>query len=493
LTEPGESDVPQPVYTRRRFLGGAAAVLGGATASLALPPALRAALADTPPPTSPPSIGDIEHIVVVMQENRSFDHYFGAMSGVRGFSDPDALILPNGQSVFHQPDPKNPDGYLLPWHLDTSTTNAQGMPTTAHVWEAQHDSWNNGRMDNWVRTHRAYDGDTNGVFTMGYYTRDDIPFQYALADNFTVCDNYFSSEMGPTHPNRIYLMSGMVDPLGRGGGFSVDNNGSFFKWTTYPERLQAAGVSWKVYAQSDDYGCNELKYFSAFQGLATSNPLYQNGIAPIAAGQFENDCASGTIPTVSWIIPTTVGSEHPTDSTAANGAAWVAGKLDALAANQDLWSKTVFILTYDENDGLFDHVPPPVPPRGTPNEYLDGYQVGPGFRVPTIIVSPWTAGGYVCSEQFDHTSILRLMELVTGVQEPNISAWRRQTFGDLSSVFRFDQPAAGFPADDRLTTSTVNARTSNVSLDKTYPAPVAPVPQSIPVQPSNPARTRVPS
>jgi phospholipase C len=115
----------------------------------------------------------------------------------------------------------------------------------------------------------------------------------------------------------------------------------------------------------------------------------------------------------------------------------VASKIDAIAANPDVWAKTVFILNYDENDGLFDHVPPPVPRQGTPHEMVDGLPIGGGFRVPCILVSPWTAGGWVCSEQFDHTSVLQFLEKFTGVREPNITEWRRRTFGDLTSAFRF--------------------------------------------------------
>jgi phospholipase C len=122
----------------------------------------------------------------------------------------------------------------------------------------------------------------------------------------------------------------------------------------------------------------------------------------------------------------------------ADGAAFVASKIDAIAANPDVWAKTLFILNYDENDGIFDHVPPPVPNNGTPHEFVNGVPIGAGFRVPCILISPWTAGGYVCSDTFDHTSTLRFLEKLTGVHEPNISDWRRSTFGDLTSALRFD-------------------------------------------------------
>jgi phospholipase C len=121
----------------------------------------------------------------------------------------------------------------------------------------------------------------------------------------------------------------------------------------------------------------------------------------------------------------------------ADGAAFIASKLDAIAANPDVWTKTVFILNYDENDGIFDHVAPPVPPAGTAHEFVNRLPIGAGFRVPCIIVSPWTAGGWVCSHPFDHTSVLQFLETFTGVRETNITDWRRHAFGDLSSAFRF--------------------------------------------------------
>lgn len=127
-----------------------------------------------------------------MQENRSFDHYFGTLSGVAGFDDPDAIALATGRSVFYQPDSVNPDGYLLPFHLDTHSSNAQRIPTTSHEYTAQHQAWNGGKMDTWLPAHRAAD-QANGPYAMGYYTREDIPFQFALADAFTICDQYHSS------------------------------------------------------------------------------------------------------------------------------------------------------------------------------------------------------------------------------------------------------------------------------------------------------------
>jgi phospholipase C len=406
-----------------------------------MPPHVRRMLAEGIPRRG--SLADIKHVVVLMQENRSFDHYFGTMAGVRGFDDPAALKLSTGRSVFHQPDVENPAGYLLPFHLDTHATSAQKIPSTNHSWEVQHASWNGGRMDGWLAAHRQADG-KNGPFAMGYYTRDDIPFQWALAEAFTICDGYHSSIMGPTWPNRMYWMTGTVDPEGHGGGPVISNHApkGGLTWTTYAERLQRAGVNWKVYQQEDNYGCNMLENFRAFQRASPSSALYQRGMARGAADQFEQDALHDRLPTISWVIPTGHQSEHP-DYMPAAGAAFVASKIDAIAANPAVWAKTAFVLNYDENDGIFDHVAPTVPPAGTPHEFVRGLPIGSGFRVPCIIVSPWTAGGWVCSQPFDHTSVLRLMEQITGVHEPNISDWRRRTFGDLTATFRFHEQEAG--------------------------------------------------
>jgi len=157
-----------------------------------------------------------------------------------------------------------------------------------------------------------------------------------------------------------------------------------------------------------------------------------------------------------WFVPvpggpTAIDASDAQIVRAAAGATFVAGKIDAIAANPDVWAKTVFILSYDENDGMFDHVTPPTPPAGTAGEFVSktsntgvdggGLPVGLGFRVPAIIVSPWTTGGYVFSQTSDHTSQLRFLERLTGVIESNISAWRRETVGDLTGAFRFNDPS----------------------------------------------------
>src|ERR1700722_7911761 len=466
---------------------------GVVLASFALPPALRKALDNAPPSllsttSKPLPVSEIKHVVVLMQENRSFDHYFGAMPGVRGFSDPTALA-----GVFQQPAPDNPDGYLSPFHADTHSTSAQKLPSTSHSWLPQHDSWNSGAMNGFVtarlnKSIDSYDGSA-AQYSMAYFTRNDIPFQWALADAFTVCDGYHSSVLGPTWPNRLYLMTGQIDPAGVAGGPTYGNYvpTEGFSWTTYPELLTQAGVSWKVYQETDNYGFNVLEYFDQYQNAPTSSPLYQNAMKFYQAGQFEYDAINDRLPTVSYILPTSYQSEHP-DFMPAAGADYVASKLNAIAANPDVFAKTVFILIYDENDGYFDHVLPPTAPAGTPGEYIPAAAkaeaaapgpIGLGFRVPCIIVSPWTVGGYVCHDTFDHTSVTRLLEQVTGVTSPNITQWRRQTVGDLTSALGAI-PNGRFPRLPQ-TTAELEAAESQVVQFSLPPIPGAS--QTFPVQP----------
>ena len=437
----------RPELTRRRLLTGATALSGVAAGAAVLPASLRHALAATLEAPPGGSLRDIEHIVILMQENRSFDHYFGTMPGVRGFADPAAIRLPGGGPVFRQPFPGHPQGYLAPFHLNTRTTSAQATPGTDHSWPTQHLAWNNGTMDRWVQA--------KGPFTMGYFTQADIPFQWALAQAFTICDHYFCSVLGPTNPNRLCMWTGMIDPDGTGGGPVTDNspadNNVTLSWTTYPERLQRAGLSWQVYQEEDNYDDNALAWFRQFAHAPASSPLWQRGMQKRPAGWFEADARAGRLPQVSWLVAPTAQSEHP-DYFPAAGAEYVASKLDAIASNEDLWRKTVFILTYDENDGLFDHVPPPVAPRGTRGEYVGGEPIGLGFRVPAVVVSPWSAGGRVCSDVLDHTSLIRLLERRFGVREPNISPFRRRTCGDFTTALRFSGPPAGYPRSPQAIT-----------------------------------------
>jgi phospholipase C len=280
---------------------------------------------------------------------------------------------------------------------------------------------------------------------MGYFRRADVPYYRQLADEFTLCDQYFCSVLGPTTPNRLYSMSATIDPDSTGGGPVIQNLTGPFTWTTYPERLQAAGISWRVYHEVDDYDDNPLKFFANFQNLATTDPLYDAAILNRSADAFMQDAAAGNLPQVSWIVAPTAKSEHPSFPPAV-GEDLSATILAALMGNAALWAKTVFILSYDENGGFFDHVAPPSAPAGTAGEFVADQPIGLGFRVPTTVVSPWSRGGKVCSDVFDHTSTLLFLEQRFGVEVPNISDWRRATCGDLTSTLDFTSFDPSVPA-----------------------------------------------
>jgi phospholipase C len=410
-------------------------------------------------------VTDIEHVVILTQENRSFDHYFGSYRGVRGFSDQSA--------AFQQPDPTNttssPAGMLLPFHLNTSQTNAACTHDISHDWVPQHQSWDNGAMDGFVSSRLAINAN-DAVLSMGYYTRADIPYYYGLADAFTLCDNYFCSVMGPTDPNRLYTMAASLDPDGKNGGpvlqTVVTNRAAVYgrlTYTTMPEQLQARGISWKVYSSPDEtvlggiLSDNVLSYFKNFQDPAS--PLYQNAFGPQFPVDFVADVASGNLPQVSWLIGSILTSDHP-PAPSLFGENILSLIVSALMANPVLWAKTVLLVSYDENGGFFDHVPPVTAPPGTPGEYVTAPAIpdptvigspgitgpiGLGFRVPMLIISPFSRGGFVSSDLFDHTSVLRFLETLFGAEVPNLSAWRRATVGDLTSAFNFKNPDRSIP------------------------------------------------
>ncbi len=432
--------------TRRELLQAGA---GAGVLALGANPLVQQALASR----GPGKLTDIEHVVILIQENRSFDHYFGTLPGVRGFSDPSA------HDVLYQPGYPAPgyDGVLLPFHLESGAmAGNRCFPDITHEWVAQHQCWDDGAMDGFVRTHLAFDGPQAGPATMAYYERADIPFYYALAEAFTICDNYYCSVLGPTHPNRLYSMSATIDPEGLNGGPLVETLGppqfqefaGRFTWPTMPEQLSAAGVSWKVYTGSQlGIYDNVLNYFRSYQ---TDPALAALALDPVYPNDFAADLKNGELPQVSWVNVSLDQTEHPGYSSAKVGEFVVENLLRRLKAHQ-AWDSTAVFLTWDENGGFFDHVAPPVPAPGTPGEYLtvadvtgaDGEVTGPiglGFRVPMIVMSPFSRGGFLCSDPFDHTSILRFLETRFGVEVPNLSQWRRETTGDLTSAFNFVKP-----------------------------------------------------
>ena len=424
--------------TRREFLGATAAGAGAGLLAAGLPSSVLNALAS---PAQCGRLRDIEHVVILIQENRSFDHYFGAYRGVRGFGDSSGLFAqPTGGALGRD--------VLLPFHLDTTQTGTHAECTNdiSHSWDLQHRAWNGGQMDGFVTEHLA-DDPVNGGLTMGYYTRQDIDFYYAVADAFTICDGYHCSVIGPTDPNRLYTISAWLGQDGARGGpilsTSSSRVGNFntLSWPTYPEQLQAAGIPWKVYGTSDGhFGDNVLPYFKNFW----SNPqLAARGLDPTFPATFLADCAAGTLPQVSWILASLIQSEHP-PAPPRGGESVLSQVLQALTADPALWAKTALFVTYDENGGFFDHVAPPVAPAGTAGEFVVGqpsnWPIGLGFRVPLLVLSPFSRGGFVCSDTFDHTSLLRFLETRFGPEVPNLTPWRRSVTGDLTAAFNFAKP-----------------------------------------------------
>ncbi|EHH67763.1 phospholipase C, phosphocholine-specific [Gluconobacter morbifer G707] len=417
------------------------------------------------------TIEDVQHIVVLMQENRSFDHYLGHLSGVRGYGDRHVIRGPEGRPIWWQKRQNAENGWITPFHLPTQTSSAECVMDLDHSWRPTHGAINKGWNNQWPRHKKD--------MTMGYYTREDIPFHHALADAFTTCDHFFCSTPTQTHPNRYYLMTGMVDPTGSGGGPILDNvdwvDREFyphvpnpFTWTTYPERLQKAGVSWQVYQQglsgsdveNGNFGTNILMCFRNFVDAPPGSPLHERAMTARTLDLLRQDVLADRLPQISWVLPPAAYSEHPR-WTPGYGATFIARTLDALTANPDVWARTVFLVMYDENDGYFDHMVPPQPPtpvlpgkstvpvtgeihdRPTPFEpgryTADMLPYGLGPRVPAFAISPWSTGGFVCSEVFDHTSVLRFMEARFGVAETNITPWRRAVCGDLTGAFDFSR------------------------------------------------------
>ncbi|MGN6615572.1 MAG: phosphocholine-specific phospholipase C [Ilyomonas sp.] len=561
--------------SRRDFLKKLTLLSGGAGLMGIIPPSIQKALAINPDPGT--TWLDAEHVVFLMQENRSFDHCFGTLQGVRGFNDPRAISLPDKNPVWLQ---TNADGQTFaPFRLDMHNSKATWMGGLPHSWSDQVDARNGGKYDKWLiaKQYRSREY-PNFPMAMGYYTREDLPFYYALADAFTVCDHNFCSSLTGTTPNRLYFWSGTIreDANAKArvwnGDTDYEDNAA---WTTYPERLEQNGISWRIYQNELSVGDALTSDQDAWLANFTDNPIewmeqYHVKLTPTyidylqkapeligaeieqlekalhsATGkkaediqkridntkqklkqkiaeqkiytreryeqlsereknllnkafttnssdpdyhelttlkykdgneerelvipkgdilhEFRKDVNEGKLPTVSWLIAPEKFSDHP--SAPWFGAWYVSEVLDILTKNPEVWKKTIFVLTYDENDGYFDHVPPFVSPHkpgsgkasqgiNTAAEYVSKEMqssdaedvrenaIGLGYRVPMVIASPWSRGGWVNSQVFDHTSNLQMLEkflqhkIGKQVKETNITDWRRCVCGDLSSVFR---------------------------------------------------------
>jgi phospholipase C len=441
MSDPAE---PSSAITRRRALRDLGLAGLGATTLGGLQGLLEEAAAASP---KTGSLKDIDHVVIFIQENRSFDHYFGTLSGVRGFGDKHA------HKAFFQ---RTSAGKKLhPFRLTHDC-----LPDITHDWAPQHQSWNGGRMDGFITSREPIDGASIAPETIGYYKRSDLPFYYALADAFTICDGYYCSVLGPTDPNRLMSMSATIDPAGTHGGpllqTLLSNRTGRFSWPTMPESLERHGVSWKVYTSPGGGSLDGvLTYFKAY---APGTKLASRGLSATFPADFLADLGAGKLPQVSWILAGVFDSEHPANSTPKAGEIVVRQVVEALVSHPKTWRKTALFLTWDENGGFFDHMTPPTPPPGTPGEYLtvatlpagaNGIRgpIGLGFRVPMLVVSPFSRGGLVCSDTFDHTSTLRFLETRFRVRVPNLSNWRRKHTGDLTSAFNFAaRPRYGRPS-----------------------------------------------
>jgi phospholipase C len=502
-------DLTMTQLDRRKFMKMMGVTAAGTAGLSMLPPAIQKALAIAPNRTTG-TIKDVEHVVILMQENRSFDHYFGTYNGVRGYTDPRPVRLPStGKPTWFQPNTNDAIGkmsvefrcgvdpkaeFVAPYHID-SGKNGEWIRGTPHGEEGMQ-AWNKGNYDRWLEAKKD-------VLVMGHLRHEDVSYHRHLANSFTICDHYFSSFHGSTDPNRTYLWTGTAsDPALKGTkGFLKGWSDYACEWKTYPERLEdhnkmqadkSKTISWRVYQggtgrpfdETDNFDDNPLERFRIYAkkpfakghwangicyvpGLFGRDwpqlfidhsklpPLTKNGVTNRTLFQVAMDARNGTLPNISWVVAPRLYSEHTKLST--NGAYYINSVLDALVANRDVWSKTVFIINYDENDGYFDHVVPPMPPIAADDgsvspslassiekENLGGAPMGFGPRVPCLVISPWSRGGWVCSQVFDHTSVLQFLEARFGVEETNITPWRRAVAGDLTSALDF----AGKPDRD---------------------------------------------
>jgi phospholipase C len=480
--------------SRRRVLQ-----LAGTTAALtALPPSIERALAVEAARKSG-TIADVQHVVILMLENRSFDHYFGTLKGVRGFRDRHPAPGQAGD-VFQQ---TAGGRSVRPFHMDSATTSALKVESTPHNFDDAQAAWNQGRVDRWP--------EFKTPLSMGHYRRADIPFQFALAEAFTLCDAYHCSVATGTDPNRIVFWSGAnFDPERRAQGLNATDAdsepvnlrcwiegalpqpgytyaGSAFRWKTIPDVLEAAGVDWRIYQDPNDNWTGAMHGGLAFESFRTAqpgSPLYERGMRHWSLERLAEDVGAGRLPQVAWVLPSQATSEHPAGSSPLEGAELTARVLDALTANPGVWARTVLFVTFDENDGFFDHVPPPAPPSyaadggraGKATLDLDGLYFsdperkyihpddsspgtlrpwGLGARVPMYVISPWSKGGWVNSQVFDHTSVGQFIERRFGVALPAISPWHRAVCGDLTSCFDFEaidrRPPPRLPAPRNAT------------------------------------------
>jgi len=409
----------------------------------------------TPPAPDPQLNQSINHIVFMAQENRGFDHYFGKLADywqANGFQAVQFDGLPADASNPTQ----DGTGTIQSFHLRTVC-----MQNMSPGWNESHVSWNRtdptsdtGALDGFVQTaaHFAQNAkpadkpggfsDVNGYRTMGYYTGDELNYYYFMASNFATSDRWFSPLMSRTQPNRMYLFAatsvGHANPLKQGESLSVN---------TIFGLLEAANISWKIYLSDPDTAF--LGQFQPFGGQ------HADKIQPLS--NYFDDLKNGTLPSVAFIEGGYQSGldEHP-DKNIQPGAAHVAGIINALMASSS-WKDSAFILTFDEGGNFYDHVPPQpaAQPDGiAPQDLVQGNDVctvksGPncdfnhtGFRVPLIVISPFTKKHYVSHTVADYTAILKLIETRFGLDS---LTKRDRAQMDMKEFFDFSNPAWSTP------------------------------------------------
>jgi len=374
----------QPIGRRTLLKGAGALGLAGAAAPLL---SAASALASA---TKKPGNMPIEHVVVDMQENRSFDHYYGFAPFAGSFGVPSGYSQPDGNG-----------GVVTPYHFTSLTT-----PDIGHNWAATHGEYDGGKMDGFYTT--------DGINCMGYYMEADLPFYYSLFEQSTLCANYFCSLLGPTWPNRFYLAAGTSGGITTNGvwGYGV---------LDYPiilDLLEDAGVTWKIYNASMD----SVPFGNTDNAFVFWKRWAHDGRTRGSKGEYLSDVKLGKLPQVSFIIPSFhLGlDEHPpADVSVGMG---IQQELITALMQSSLWQSSTYIVTYDEAGGYFDHVPPP---------QLDAF--GLGIRVPTWVISPWAKPRHVEPTLYEHTSILKFIEAVFGLP----------TLASVNHVFDTSTPAGG--------------------------------------------------
>lgn len=359
--------------------------------------------AGTPDPNIP-----VEHVIVIMQENHSFDNYFGHLSDPKHY----------GSAVDgHVPGMSNPDGKggLIP--ISHSQNLCPDDPN--HAWDFMHDDWDHGANDRFVIN--------NGSWVMTYFDETDIPYYYALADRFAIGDRYFSAVLGPTFPNRFYMMTGTS--FGHVQNDMPDNNG--FTQKTIFEQFNNNGVSWKYYEDGPGY----LRLFTTF---------YKNNRSHTGtSADLTKDIKNGSLPQVSFLDFTFEGEDEHPDGDIQEGQSLVATQINALI-NSPEWKNTAVFLMYDEGGGFFDHVSPPaacvpdsIPPMlDKNNTYKAGFDRD-GFRVPLVVISPFAKRHYVSHVIYDHTSVIKFIE--TKFNIPALTA-RDANANAMMDLFDFSHP-----------------------------------------------------